>query len=49
MYPIEIVDRDKIENKVKIHFIGYSSDFDEWRVGDALLDREKSSLNRLVP
>ena len=46
---MQIVDRDKIENKVKIHFIGYSSDFDEWRGGDDLVDRDKSSLGRLVP
>lgn len=49
IFSLQIIDRDKIENKVKIHFIGYSSDFDEWGDGDDLVDREKSSLGRLVP
>ena len=48
IFSLQIVDRDKIQNKVKIHFIGYSSDFDEWRDGDDLVDSEKSSLGRFV-
>ena len=49
IFSLQIVDRDKIQNKVKIHFIGYSSDFDEWRDGDDLVDSEKSSLGHFVP
>ena len=49
IFSLQIVDRDKIQNKVKIHFIGYSSDFDEWRDGDDLVDSEKSSLGRFIP
>lgn len=46
---MQIVDRDKIKNKVKIHFVGYSSDLDEWRDGDDLINNEKNSLGRLLP
>ena len=30
LYPIEIVDTDS-EDKVKVHYIGYSDTFDEWK------------------
>ncbi|KAJ7391236.1 hypothetical protein OS493_019367 [Desmophyllum pertusum] len=36
MYPIEITERDKGSNKVKIHFIGYANEYDEWRDTDQL-------------
>ena len=44
-----IIDRDKASNKVKIHFVGFSSNFDEWRDGDGIVNGEKSSqIGRVV-
>ena len=31
LYEIEIIDIDKSQDKVKIHYKGYGSEFDEWR------------------
>ena len=31
LYEIEIIDIDKVQDKVKIHYKGYGSEFDEWR------------------
>ena len=31
LYEIEIIDIDKAQDKVKIHYKGYGSEFDEWR------------------
>ena len=30
MYEIDIIDIDKAQNKVKIHYKGYGAEFDEW-------------------
>ncbi|KAJ7391499.1 hypothetical protein OS493_018548 [Desmophyllum pertusum] len=50
MYPIEIIERDETTNRVKIHFIGFSHEHDEWRDGDqSLTNTEKLSLGRYVP
>lgn len=31
LYEIEVIDIDKAEDKVKIHYTGYDSEFNEWR------------------
>ena len=31
LYDIEIVDEDEENDKVRIHYVGYSSEYDEWR------------------
>ena len=31
LYDIEIVDEDEENEKVRIHYVGYSSEYDEWR------------------
>lgn len=31
LYELEIVEEDVYTNKVKVHYIGYDSDDDEWR------------------
>ena len=50
MFLFKIIDRDKHFNKVKIHFVGYSSDFDEWRDGDQVINGEKpNQFGRLQP
>lgn len=47
MFILQIVDRDKTSNKVKIHFVGYDSSFDEWRdVGDSLNGERSKMLCR---
>lgn len=46
---MQIIDRDKDLNRVKIHFVGYSSDFDEWRDGNDFIKSENSNLGRLLP
>ena len=46
---MQIIDRDKSSNRVKIHFVGYSEDFDEWRNADSFVNSEKSDLGRLLP
>ena len=38
LYPIEIVERDTINSRVKIHYIGYSTNEDEWRNAAEILD-----------
>ena len=32
LYPVEIVDRE--DHRVKIHYLGYDSSYDEWRERD---------------
>ena len=34
LYEIEIKEVDRVANKVKIHFTGYSDKYDEWRPYD---------------
>lgn len=31
LYELEVVERDRANHRVKVHYIGYSSDDDEWR------------------
>lgn len=31
LYELEIVEEDVYTNKVKVHYVGYGSDDDEWR------------------
>ena len=38
LYPIEIVERNTINSRVKIHYIGYSTNEDEWRNAAEILD-----------
>ena len=42
-YILQIIDRDKSSNKVRIHFIGYSFDFDEWRDTTEVAEGEEST------
>ena len=37
-YEIELIDIDKAQDKVKIHYKGYGSEFDEWRSCVELID-----------
>jgi len=30
LYPIEVIERDNVTGKVKVHYIGYGSNGDEW-------------------
>ena len=46
---LQIIDRDKASKKVKIYFVGYSSDCDEWTDGDAINNGETRNLGRLQP
>jgi len=41
--------RDKNSSKIKIHFIGYSNEHDEWRDADQLQNDEKLALGRYTP
>ena len=38
LYPIEIVERDDEQGKVKVHYLGYGERYDEWK-----------SLEEIVP
>ena len=31
LYPIEIVERDDEQGKVKVHYLGYGECYDEWK------------------
>lgn len=31
LYELEVVDRDRANHRVKVHYIGYDSDDNEWR------------------
>lgn len=31
LYPVTVTERDSGSSRVKIHFVGYSEDYDEWR------------------
>ena len=46
---LQIIDRDKASKKVKIYFVGYSSDCDEWTDGDTINNSETPNLGRLQP
>ena len=38
LYPVEVVEHDTANAKVKIHYIGYSSNQDEWRNAADIVD-----------
>ena len=39
LYPIEIIERDPNDtSRIKIHYIGYSTDYDEWRSCSEIVD-----------
>ena len=38
LYPIEIMERDTVNARVKIHYIGYSANEDEWRDASDIVD-----------
>ena len=31
LYELEVVERDRVHHRVKVHYVGYNSDNDEWR------------------
>lgn len=49
MHPIKVTERDKSSNEVKIHFIGYSNEYDEQRDANQLANNEKLALGRYAP
>lgn len=38
LHPVEVVERDAVNGRVKIHYIGYSTNEDEWRNASDILD-----------
>ena len=40
LFPIEVVEEDTDSARYKVHYIGYSSAYDEWRERDAIVDIE---------
>ena len=38
LYPVTILEQDN--DKVKVHYIGYSSSYDEWKDEDELVEEE---------
>ena len=39
LYDIEVVEEDLENDKVKIHYVGYSDKYDEWRCSDEIVIR----------
>jgi hypothetical protein len=39
-YPVTVVEQDSERSRVKVHYVGYSSDCDEWKYGDEVKDIE---------
>ena len=39
LYDVQVLDRDPGNEKVKIHYIGYSSRYDEWRSASEVVQR----------
>ena len=31
MFPVEIVGKDEANSRVKLHYVGYGANFDEWK------------------
>ena len=31
LYPVEVIEEDSVAGRVKIHYVGYSARYDEWR------------------
>ena len=38
LYELEIVEEDVLTQRVKVHYIGYGSEDDEWRDKDEIVD-----------
>ena len=38
LYPIEVIEEDPVSTLCKVHYIGYSSVYDEWKEKDAIVD-----------
>ena len=47
LYPVEVTERAL--NRVKIHYIGYGSDDDEWRDADDIVDLTQPRFLTTVP
>ena len=48
LFPIEIVENDITTGKVKIHYCGYSNDYDEWRDPGDIVDLSSPSPTPLL-
>ena len=49
LYDIEIVDEDEEKDKVRIHYVGYSSEYDEWRNRSEIVVRPPQTTVTRVP
>lgn len=38
LFPIEVIEEDPDSARFKVHYVGYSTDYDEWREKDAIVD-----------
>ena len=48
LYSVDVVERNPLTHKVKIHYIGYDSDQDEWRDEADLVDMSGSQPSYLL-
>ena len=48
LYSVDVVGRNPLTHKVKIHYIGYDSDQDEWRDEADLVDISGSQPSHLL-
>ena len=50
LYPMEVVDR--YDSQVRIHYIGYDDEYDEWREADGLVplneDENRSNITMAI-
>ena len=48
LYPVEIVERDESRGLVRVHYTGFSRQYDEWKeAGEIVPLNEKGELNKL--
>ena len=45
LYDIEVVEEDLENDKVKIHYVGYSNKYDEWRCSDEIVIRPSKTTS----
>ena len=38
LYPVEVIEKDSASGRVKIHYVGYSARYDEWRNDSDIVD-----------
>jgi hypothetical protein len=38
LYPVLVIEEDKENGRVKVHYVGYSTKFDEWKDTDEIED-----------